>query len=154
MSNSSDEEVRDVVQRLNQTKEFELLSQIVSAEIQSQLGETLAEFEQAIADKNVAALQLMSEALTEAKEESESIQGAMKRLHQAVAPSIPRDSELLTFNGALSNWQKYGSLFPTQADIDAANTRKMRWTAWDLFWQMVAAIAVKKIDRVINKSRN
>jgi hypothetical protein len=138
-------EVQDFIDTVNQNKDFDQITEVVSEEVQRQLEQHLTKFQQAIAQSNLAAIELMGEELQKIKEESATFSGAMKRLTTAVAPDIPPDEEVVSFQQAINNLEKYGAIIPSQQNVLTAQIKLRNQRAWDIFWQAIAKLLVKKI---------
>jgi hypothetical protein len=152
MDNSSaylaSHEVQEFIDTVNQGKGFTHITEIISAEVQRQLEQQLTEFQAAIAQSNLAMIDVMHSELTRLKEESATVKGVMERLKTAVAPDIPSsESEVVSFRQAIENLEKYGSIIPTEKDIAAAQLKWRNQQAWSLVWQSVAKLLIKKLER-------
>jgi hypothetical protein len=141
-------EVQDFINSVNKGRGFTDITKIISEEVQRQLENQLVEFEQAVAQSNLAAIEVMSQELQRIKEESATLSGVMERLTKAVAPDIPfSEDEVVSFQQAINNLEKYGSIIPSSADIAAAALRLQKNHAWSLVWQSVAKMLIKKLEK-------
>ncbi|MBD6621251.1 hypothetical protein FNW02_37570 [Komarekiella sp. 'clone 1'] len=141
-------EVQDFIDTLKQGRGFAEITQIISEEVQRQIETQLMEFQTAVADSNLAAIDAMSEELQRIKSESATLSGVMERLSAAVAPDLPTtEDEVVSFRQAIDNLERYGSIIPSQSDILAAQLRMRNGRAWSLVWQSLAKILIKKLER-------
>ena len=141
-------EVQDFIDTVKQGRGFSDITQIVSEEVQRQIETQLMEFQAAIADSNLAAIDAMSLELQRIKEESATLSGVMERLSAAVAPDLPpTEDEVVSFRQAIDNLERYGSIIPSQSDILAAQLRMRNGRAWSLVWQALAKILIKKLEK-------
>jgi hypothetical protein len=142
-------EVQEFIDTVNQGKGFNVVTEIISEEVQRQLESHLLNFQNAIAQSNLAAIEVMSEELQKIKEESATLSGVIERLTAAVAPDLPAtEDEVVSFQQAINNLERYGSIIPSQADIVAAQFRLKNQRAWSLVWQSVAKMLIKKLEKV------
>lgn len=142
-------EVQEFIDTLNQGKGFNTVTEIISSEVQRQLETHLLNFQKAIADSNLAAIDAMTEELQRIKEESATLSGVMERLTAAVAPDLPAtEDEVVSFQQAINNLEQYGSIIPSQSDILAAQMRIRNGRAWSLVWQALAKMLIKKLEKV------
>jgi hypothetical protein len=142
-------EVQDFIDSMNQGRGLDGITEIISSEIQRQLETHLMEFQQGVAQSNLAAIEVMLEELQRIKEESATLSGVMERLTAAVAPSLPAtEEEVVSFQQAINNLEKYGSIIPSQSDIVAAQLRMRNQRAWSLVWQYAAKMLIKKLEKV------
>ncbi|MBE9038867.1 hypothetical protein [aff. Roholtiella sp. LEGE 12411] len=142
-------EVQEFIDTVNQGKGFNTVTQIISSEVQRQLETHLMEFQAAIAQSNLAAIEVMSEELQKIKSESATLSGVMERLTAAVAPDLPAtEDEVVSFQQAINNLEQYGSIIPSQSDIVAAQLRMRNQRAWSLVWQALAKMLIKKLEKV------
>ncbi|MBW4617224.1 MAG: hypothetical protein KME21_29115 [Desmonostoc vinosum HA7617-LM4] len=141
-------EVQDFIQAVESGKEFAQITQIIQMEVQRQLEEQLAEFQDVIAQSNLAMIDVMHSELTRLKEESATVKGVMERLTAAVAPDIPQtEDEVVSFQQAINNLEKYGNIIPSSTDIAACQLRMKNNHAWSLVWQSVAKLFIKKMEK-------
>lgn len=141
-------EIQDFINSVNQGRGFTEITEIISAEVQRQLEQQLVEFQAAIAQSNLAAIEVMHSELHRIKLESATVKGVMERLKTAVAPDIsPTEDEVVSFQQAINNLEKYGSIIPSSADIAAAQSRWQSDRAWSLVWQSVAKMFIKKLEK-------
>jgi uncharacterized NAD(P)/FAD-binding protein YdhS len=142
-------EIQEIIDTLKQGRGFGDITQIISEEVQRQLETQLMEFQAAIADSNLAAIDAMSEELHRIKEESATLSGVMERLTAAVAPDLPvTEDEVVSFQQAINNLEQYGAIIPSKADIVAAQFRLKNQRAWSLVWQALAKMLIKKLEKV------
>jgi len=147
-SDVSHSEIQDFITSVNQSKEFNAVTQAISAEVQRQLETHLLNFQQAVADSNLAAIDAMSLELQRIKEESATLSGVMERLTTAVAPDLPpTEDEVVSFREAIDNLERYGSIIPSQSDILAAQLRMRNGRAWSLVWQSIAKMFIRKLEK-------
>jgi hypothetical protein len=141
-------EIQDFINSVNQGRGFAGITQIISEEVQRQLETQLMEFQAAVAQSNLAAIEVMSVELQKIKEESATLSGVMQRLSAAVSPDIPAtEDEVVSFRQAIDNLEKYGSIIPSQADIITAQLRLKNQRAWSLVWQSIAKMLIKKLEK-------
>lgn len=142
-------EVQEFIDTVNQGRGFGDITQIISQEVQRQIETQLMEFQSAIAQSNLAAIEVMAEELQKIKEESATVKGVMERLAIAVAPDLPAtEDEVVSFQQAINNLEQYGAIIPSTADIVAAQFRLKNQRAWSLVWQALAKLLIKKIEKV------
>ncbi|MCC5618464.1 hypothetical protein LC605_25935 [Nostoc sp. CHAB 5836] len=145
-------EVQDFTKAVRDGRGFADITQIIQMEVQRQLEQQLIDFQAAVAQSNLAMIDVMHTELTRLKEESATVKGVMERLASAVAPDISAtEDEVVSFRQAIDNLEKYGSIIPSSADIAAAQIRWRNQQAWSLFWQSVAKMFIKKLEKVICK---
>jgi hypothetical protein len=141
-------EIQDFIDTVEQGRGFSDITQIISAEVQRQIETQLMEFQAAIADSNLAAIDAMSLELQRIKEESVTLSGVMERLSAAVAPDLPpTEEEVVSFRQAIDNLERYGSIIPSQSDILAAQLRMRNGRAWSLVWQSIAKMFIRKLEK-------
>ncbi|MBD6620064.1 hypothetical protein FNW02_30775 [Komarekiella sp. 'clone 1'] len=141
-------EVIEFIDTVNQGRGFAEITQIISEEVQRQIETQLMEFQAAIADSNLAAIDAMSEELQRIKSESATLSGVMERLTAAVAPDLTAtEDEVVSFQQAINNLERYGSIIPSQSDILAAQLRMRNGRAWSLVWQSLAKMLIKKLEK-------
>jgi hypothetical protein len=141
-------EVQEFIDTVNQGKGFGDITQVISEEVQRQLESQLMEFQNAVAQSNLAAIEVMSEELQKIKSESATLSGVMERLTAAVAPDLPAtEDEVVSFQQAINNLEQYGSIIPSQSDIVAAQLRMRNGRAWSLVWQALAKMLIKKLEK-------
>ncbi|NDJ26064.1 hypothetical protein GS682_31695 [Nostoc sp. B(2019)] len=141
-------EVQEFIDTVNQGKGFNTVTEIISSEVQRQLESHLLNFQKAIADSNLAAIDAMSEELQRIKSESATLSGVMERLSAVVAPDLPTtEDEVVSFRQAIDNLERYGSIIPSQSDILAAQLRMRNGRAWSLVWQSLAKMLIKKLEK-------
>jgi hypothetical protein len=139
-------EVQEFIDTVNQGKGFGDITQVISEEVQ--LESQLMEFQNAVAQSNLAAIEVMSEELQKIKSESATLSGVMERLTAAVAPDLPAtEDEVVSFQQAINNLEQYGSIIPSQSDIVAAQLRMRNGRAWSLVWQALAKMLIKKLEK-------
>ncbi|GAX38864.1 hypothetical protein [Nodularia sp. NIES-3585] len=142
-------EIQEFIDTINQGKGFNAVTEIISEEVQRQLESHLLNFQSAIAQSNLAAIEVMSEELERIKEESATLSGVMERLTAAVAPDLPAtEDEVVSFQQAINNLEQYGSIIPSKADMVAAQLRMREERAWSLVWQAIAKMLIKKLEKV------
>jgi hypothetical protein len=142
------DEIQDFIGSVNQGKGFNVVTEIISEEVQRQLESHLLNFQKAIAQSNLAAIEVMSQELQRIKEESATLSGVMERLATAVAPDLPAtQDEVVSFQQAINNLEQYGAIIPSKADIVAAQLRLKNKHAWSLVWQSVAKMLIKKLEK-------
>lgn len=143
-------EIQEFIDTVNQAKGFNTVTEIISEEVQRQLESHLLDFQNAIAQSNLAAIEVMSEELQRIKEESATLSGVMERLSAAVAPDLPTtEEEVVCFQQAINNLEKYGSIIPSKADMMAAQLRIRDDRAWSLVWQTIAWMLIKKLQKML-----
>jgi hypothetical protein len=141
-------EIQDFLNSVWEGRGFADITQIISSEVQRQLETQLMEFQAAVAQSNLAAIDVMSNELQRIKEESATLSGVMQRLSAAVSPDIPvTEEEVVSFRQAIDNLEKYGSIIPSQADIFTAQLRLKNGRAWSLVWQSIAKMLIKKLEK-------
>jgi hypothetical protein len=141
-------EIQEFIDTLKQGRGFAEITQIISEEVQRQIETQLMEFQTAIADSNLAAIDAMSEELQRIKSESATLSGVMERLSAAVAPDLPTtEDEVVSFRQAIDNLERYGSIIPSQSDILAAQLKMRNGRAWSLVWQSLAKMLIKKLEK-------
>jgi hypothetical protein len=141
-------EVLEFIDTVNQGKGFAHITEIISAEVQRQIENQLLEFQSAIAQSNLAAIEVMSQELEKIKLESATLSGVMERLTAAVAPDLPPTAdEVVSFQQAINNLEQYGNIIPSQADILTAQLRVKNGRAWSLVWQSLARMLIKKLEK-------
>jgi hypothetical protein len=141
-------EIQDFINSVSQGRGFNEITHLISAEVQRQIENQLMEFTDAIAQSNLAAIEVMSVELQKIKEESATLSGVMQRLSAAVSPDLPAtEEEVVSFRQAIDNLEKYGSIIPSQADILAAQLRLRNGRAWSLVWQSIAKMLIKKLEK-------
>jgi hypothetical protein len=141
-------EIEDFINSVNQGKGFNVVTEIISEEVQRQLESHLLNFQSCIAQSNLAAIEVMAEELQKIKEESATLSGVMERLTAAVAPDLPpTEDEVVSFQQAINNLEKYGNIIPSQADIFAAQLRLKNQRAWSLVWQSLVKMLMKKLEK-------
>ncbi|WP_341531544.1 hypothetical protein WKK05_36295 (plasmid) [Nostoc sp. UHCC 0302] len=145
-------EIQEFIDTVNSGREVAGITQIISQEVQRQIETQLAEFQAAIAQSNLAMIDVMHGELTRLKEESATVKGVMERLKTAVAPDIPSsEDEVVSFRQAIENLEKYGSIIPTEKDIVAAQLKWRNQQAWSLVWQSVAKLLIRKMEKTFCK---
>lgn len=145
-------EIQDFTQTVRDGQGFAEITQIIQTEVQRQLEQQLVDFQAAIAQSNLAMIDVMHSELTRLKEESTTVKGVMERLKTAVAPDIPsEDDEVVSFRQAIENLEKYGSIIPTEKDIVAAQLKWRNQQAWSLVWQSVAKLLIRKMEKTFCK---
>lgn len=145
-------EVQDFIQTVNDGKGFANITQAIEMEVQRQLENQFIEFQSAIAQSNLAVIDVMHSELTRLKEESATLKGVMERLATAVAPDLPAtNDEVVSFHQAIENLEKYGSIIPTQKDIVDTKLRLRNQHAWSLVWQSLAKMFIKKLEKTFCK---
>ncbi len=141
-------EVQDFIDTVNSGKGFAQITEIISEEVQRQLETQLIQFQSAIAQSNLAAIEVMSEELQKIKTESASVRGVMERLAIALAPDLPpTQDEVVSFQQAINNLEKYGNIIPSNADIAAAQRRIKNHHAWSLVWQSLVKMLIKQLEK-------
>ncbi|MBD2496728.1 hypothetical protein [Nostoc sp. FACHB-280] len=151
MGNSStppvSHEVQEFIDSVRKGQGFAEITELISEEVQRQIEAQLYDFQQAIAQSNLAAIEVMSEELQRIKTESATLSGVMGRLATAVAPDLPpAEDEVISFQKAINNLEVYGNVIPSQADIAAVQFRLKNQRAWSLVWQSVAKMLIKKLE--------
>ncbi|WP_341529969.1 hypothetical protein WKK05_12015 [Nostoc sp. UHCC 0302] len=142
-------EIQEFIDTVNSGRGFAEITQIISQEVQRQIETQLMDFQSAIAQSNLAMIDVMHSELTRLKEESATVKGVMERLKTAVAPDIPSsESEVVSFRQAIENLEKYGSIIPTEKDIVAAQLKWRNQQAWSLVWQSIAKMLINKLEKV------
>lgn len=141
-------EVQDFVDTVNQGRGLAELTSLISSEVQRQLEGQLMDLQSCIAQSNLAAIEVLSQELQRIKQESATLSGVMERLAAAVAPDLPSDEdEVVSFQQAINNLEKYGNIIPSQADIVAAQRRLKNNHAWSLVWQSLAKMLMRKLEK-------
>ncbi|MBD2491951.1 hypothetical protein [Aulosira sp. FACHB-615] len=151
MGNSStppvSHEVQEFIDSVRKGQGFVEITELISEEVQRQIEAQLYDFQQAIAQSNLAAIEVMSEELQRIKTESATLSGVMGRLAAAVAPDLPpTEDEVVSFQQAINNLELYGSVIPSQTDIAAVQFRLKNQRAWSLVWQSVVKMLIKKLE--------
>nr|MDZ8061879.1 hypothetical protein [Nostoc sp. EkiNYC01] len=144
-------EVQAFIQALKETKTIATITEIVEQRVQQQLESHLLEFQQTIAQSNAVTIELMQQELQKLKDESSTVQGALQRLSNAIAPNIPANAEVVTFREAIHNLQTCGSILPSDSEILTAQVRMQQSHAWSLFRQAVVKLLVKKMEELFCK---
>ncbi|BCL40027.1 hypothetical protein [Nostoc sp. MS1] len=145
-------EIQEFIDTVNAGKGFANITEIISAEVQRQIEGQLIDFQAAIAQTNLAAIEVLSQELLRIKEESATLTGVMERLATAVAPDLPpTEDEVVSFQVAINNLEKYGNIIPSQTDIILAQSRLKQERAWSLVWQSLTKMLVKKLEKIICK---
>ncbi|WP_341531881.1 hypothetical protein WKK05_38405 (plasmid) [Nostoc sp. UHCC 0302] len=145
-------EIQEFIDTVNSGRGFAEITQIISQEVQRQIETQLMDFQSAIAQSNLAMIDVMHGELTRLKEESATVKGVMERLKTAVAPDIPSsESEVVSFRQAIENLEKYGSIIPTEKDIVAAQLKWRNQQAWSLVWQSIAKLLIRKMEKTFCK---
>ncbi|BAZ33765.1 hypothetical protein NIES4074_62790 (plasmid) [Cylindrospermum sp. NIES-4074] len=145
-------EIQEFIDTVNSGKGFANITDIISAEVQRQIEGQLMEFQAAIAQTNLAAIEVLSQELQRIKEESATMTGVMARLATAVAPDLPpTEDEVVSFQVAINNLEKYGNIIPSQADIIIAQSRLKHQRAWSLVWQSLTKMFIRKLEKIICK---
>ncbi len=140
-------EVTEFLDSIRSAKGIEAITALVQKEITLKLEEQLSDFEQALAQTNLATIEMMRSELTRIKEESESLSGVVKRLGACVAPDVSGgDEEVVSFRQAIDNLEKYGSVIPSSNEIIAYKIRFEQNRAWSLFWQSLVKLLIKKVE--------
>ncbi len=140
-------EVTEFLDSIRSAKGIEAITALVQKEITLKLEEQLSDFEQALAQTNLATIEMMARELTRIKEESESLSGVVKRLGACVAPDVSGgDEEVVSFRQAIDNLEKYGSVIPSSNEIIAYKIRFEQNRAWSLFWQSLVKLLIKKVE--------
>jgi len=141
-------EIQDFIDTVKQGRGLSDITQIISEEVQRQLETQLMDFQEAVAQSNLAAIEMMSLELQKIKQDSATLSGVMERLTAAVAPDLPAtEDEVVSFQQAIDNLENYGSIIPSQADIVSAQIRLKNQRAWSLVWQSLAKMLIRKLEK-------
>ncbi|MBE9210077.1 hypothetical protein IQ244_26995 [Nostoc sp. LEGE 06077] len=141
-------EILDFIDSVKQGRGIANITELISEEVQRQIEAQLYDFQQAIAQSNLAAIEVMSEELQRIKSESATLSGVMGRLATAVAPDLPpTGDEVVSFQQAINNLEKYGNIIPSSADIAAAQRRIKNHHAWSLVWQSLIKMLIKQLEK-------
>jgi len=140
-------EILDFIDSVKQGRGIANITELISEEVQRQIEAQLYDFQQAIAQSNLAAIEVMSEELQRIKSESATLSGVMGRLATAIAPDLPpTEDEVVSFQQAINNLELYGNVIPSQTDIAAVQFRLKNQRAWSLVWQSVVKMLIKKME--------
>jgi hypothetical protein len=144
-------EIEDFIATLQQGKGLADITKVVQAEVQRQLEEQLAEFQNAIAQSNLAAIEAMRNELERIKGDSETVAGVLERLKVAVAPDLESSQEeVVSFRQAIENLQRYGTIIPTGADIIGYQVAAKQNHAWSLMRQSLIKLFINKLERFLS----
>ena len=142
-------EIQSFIDSVDQTKAIATLTKLIEQRVQEQMESQLLSFQEAIAQSNAIAVDLMLEELTKLKEENATVKGVMKKLSGAIAPDLPPTEEVVSLSQAIDNLEKYGSIIPSSADIASAQFRVKQNHTWSLFRQAIAKLIIKKVEKFL-----
>lgn len=141
-------EVDEFLKTLEHTKGIENITRIIETEVQRQLEAQIHEFGSAIANSNLAAIEVMREQLAQLNHDSATVKGVLQRLETALTPDLPKVGEDVTsFRQAIENLERYGSIIPTSHDIVLAQLKIQQNQAWSLFRQSLVKLFIRKLER-------
>jgi hypothetical protein len=147
-------EIEEFLAAVQQGKGLADITSVVEAEVQRQLEMQLAEFQNAIAQSNLAAIEVMRGELERVKQESETVAGVMERLKAAVAPDLENpQQEVVSLRQAIENLQRYGTIIPTGADIIGYQVTAKQNHAWSLVRQSLIKLFINKLERFLHENR-
>ncbi|MBW4617511.1 MAG: hypothetical protein KME21_30725 [Desmonostoc vinosum HA7617-LM4] len=147
-------EIEYFKQILTEGRGFGEITEIIQQEVQRQVETELINFQQAVAQSNLSAIEVMSEEINRIKQDSATVKGVMERLVSAVAPDLPQgNDEVVSFREAIDNLEKYGSIIPSSSDIIAAQLRVKKNQAWSLVWQSLAKLLVVQLQKLLDKKQ-
>ncbi|MDJ0734879.1 MAG: hypothetical protein QNJ47_12565 [Nostocaceae cyanobacterium] len=143
-------EIESLVEVLNQGKGIAEITQLIQHSVQHQIEIQLTEFQEAIAQTNLAVIDAMHQELTSLKAESATLHGVMERLKTAVTPDLSGcDDEVVSFRQAIDNLEKYGSIIPSNSDIAATQSRFQKNHAWSLVRQSLVKFLIVKLEKML-----
>lgn len=135
-------------------QEFSEITRLVHQEVERQTEKILAEFSEAIAHTNLAALDIMQAEIARVKEDSATIKGAMERLKIAAMPSdFSQQEEVVSFRQAIDNLEIYGNIIPSSKDISVVKEKARKSQEWTLFRQSLARVILSKLEEAFFGNR-
>lgn len=138
-------DIDELLQSIDETEKVAKFRAIVEEIVQQRLVEELTAFQQAVDNSNLAAIQVMQEALSEQEEEFKTLTGVVKKLQQAVAPDIEPIKDVTSIQDAITNIKKYGVIVPSRDDVILAQNKAKNQKAWSLVMQAIASFLINQL---------